>query len=67
MTDGIECKFGVDVVSDSNLQTSIVFQTRNLYSIKNFITFYNHIALLTSKKFRYFMNHFCNLLSVQYN
>ena len=33
MTDGIECKFGADVVSDS-LQTSIVFQTRNFYSVK---------------------------------
>jgi len=34
MTDGIEYKFGADVVSDS-LQTSIVFQTRNLYSVKS--------------------------------
>ena len=65
MTDGIECKFGADVVSDS-LQTSIVFQTRNLYSVKKFVTFYNHIALLTQKVCRDFRNRFYNL-SCQYN
>jgi CRISPR/Cas system-associated protein Csm6 len=65
MTDGIECKFGADVVADS-LQTSIVFQTRNIYSVKKFVTFYNHIALLTQKVCRDFRNRFCNL-SGQYN
>jgi CRISPR/Cas system-associated protein Csm6 len=65
MTDGIECKFVADVVSDS-LQTSIVFQTRKLYSVKKFVTFYNHIAVLTQKVCRDFRNRFCNL-SGQYN
>jgi len=65
MTDGIECKFGADVGSDS-LQTSIVFQTRNLYSFKKFVTFYKHIALLTQKVCRDFRNRFYNLLSGQY-
>ena len=66
MTDGIECKFGADVGSDS-LQTSIVFQTRSIYSVKKFVTFYNHIALSRKKVCRGFRNRSCNLLSGQYN